>query len=627
VSVSEGMTLGPYRILECVGRGGMATVYRAVHTALDREVAIKVLPDYFAQDETYQERFQQEARSVARLKHPNIVSVFDYGQQEGVTYLVLELVEGGTLADRLGSPMELAEVVSILGPLAKALDHAHLHGIVHRDVKPSNILIQKDGTPMLADFGLVKMADSVRRITATGIVMGTPEYMSPEQGADELIGPASDRYSLAVVAYEMLTGRVPFRGTTPAAVLVSHMSKEMPPTRELRGELSAHLEGALRRALAKSPSDRYPTAAMFVEALTPAAWPTGLREDASTPRPTRRKTQRAAPHLPIVLVVDDGVANRELIEACLAGVECEVRAAADGPSALRMIESRTPDLILLDVQMPGMDGYEVCRRIKANPSCRLLPVVMITSLDGTEDRVRALESGADDYMSKPVERVELVARVRSALRLKAVYDSLDRAEQVIFALAAAVEAKDPFTEAHTQRVAESARRVGARIGLSEVELDALYRGGLIHDIGKIGVPDAILLKKGRLDPAELLRMRAHPIIGESIVSPLPSGADLLPIIRHHHERFDGGGYPDGLRGEEIPQLARIVAVCDAYDALVNDRPYRPRRTVDEAISILTNGAGTQWDRGVVEAFICELPDVRALGAASWERPGDRTASA
>jgi putative two-component system response regulator len=621
------MTLGPYRILECIGRGGMATVYKAVHTALDREVAIKVLPEYFAQDEMYQERFHQEARSVARLKHPNIVSVFDYGQQEGVTYLVLELVEGGTLADRLGSPMELAEVVSILGPLAKALDHAHMHGIVHRDVKPSNILIQKDGTPMLADFGLVKMADSVRRITATGIVMGTPEYMSPEQGADELIGPASDRYSLAVVAYEMLTGRVPFRGNTPAAVLVSHMSKEMPPTRELHGELSAHVEGALRRALAKSPSDRYPTAATFVEALTPAAWPTGLREEAATPRPVRRKTERAAPRLPIVLVVDDGVANRELIEACLAGVDCEVRAAADGPSALKMIESRTPDLVLLDVQMPGMDGYEVCRRIKANPNCRLLPVVMITSLDRTEDRVRALESGADDYMSKPVERVELVARVRSALRLKAVYDSLDRAEQVIFALAAAVEAKDPFTEAHTQRVAESARRVGARIGLSDVELDALYRGGLIHDIGKIGVPDAILLKKGRLDPDELLRMRAHPIIGESIVSPLPSGADLLPIIRHHHERFDGGGYPDGLRGEEIPQLARIVAVCDAYDALVNDRPYRPRRTVDEAISILTNGAGTQWDRGVVEAFIRELPDVHAVGTATWGRAGTRTATA
>jgi putative two-component system response regulator len=446
--------------------------------------------------------------------------------------------------------------------------------------------------------------------------MGTPEYMSPEQGAGELIGPPSDRYSLAIVAYEMLTGRVPFQADTPAAVLVSHMSKAMPPTQELRGELSAHIEGALRKGLAKAPGDRFDSASLFVEALTPAAWPTGVREDSVAPAPSQKKPSRVAQRVPIVLVVDDGAANRDLIEACLAGVDCEVRMAADGQTALMMVEARAPDLVLLDVQMPGMDGYEVCRRIKANPNLRLVPVVMITSLDRTSDRVRALESGADDYMSKPVERVELVARVRSALRLKAVYDSLDRAEQVIFALAAAVEAKDPFTEAHTQRVAESARRIGARMGLSDGELDALYRGGLIHDIGKIGVPDSILLKKGRLDATEVVQMRAHPVIGESIVSPLRSAAELLPIIRHHHERFDGGGYPDGLRGHEIPRMAGIVAVCDAYDALVNDRPYRARRSVDEAIDILMSGAGTQWDRGVVEAFVGEVPAVRGVVAAS-----------
>jgi putative two-component system response regulator len=169
---------------------------------------------------------------------------------------------------------------------------------------------------------------------------------------------------------------------------------------------------------------------------------------------------------PVVLVVDDGQANRDLIEACLAGVDCQVRTAEDGYAALRAIQASAPDLVLLDVQMPGMNGYEVCQRIKASPKFRLLPVVMITSLDRTSDRVQALESGADDYMTKPVDRVELVARVRSALRLKHVYDSLDSAEQVIFALAAAVEAKDPYTEAHTQRVAESVQRVGMRLGLS-----------------------------------------------------------------------------------------------------------------------------------------------------------------
>jgi putative two-component system response regulator len=317
----------------------------------------------------------------------------------------------------------------------------------------------------------------------------------------------------------------------------------------------------------------------------------------------------------VVLVVDDGPANRQLVQAYLAGLDCEVRLAEDGPSALAAVASEPPDLVLLDVQMPGMDGYEVCRRIKASPRGKLLPVVMITALNQTDDRVRALESGADDFMAKPVERVELVARVRSALRLRAVYNTLDSAEQVIFSLAAAVEAKDAYTEKHTQRVGESARHLGARLGLPEGALDSLYRGGIIHDIGKIGVPDAILLKPGPLDPDEEKRMRSHVLIGESIVRPLRTGANLLPIIRHHHERFDGGGYPDGLRAREIPRLARIVSVCDAFDALVTDRPYRSRLSLKDAVAILVDGAGQQWDPEVVELFLSEMPTIEKAGAA------------
>ncbi len=317
----------------------------------------------------------------------------------------------------------------------------------------------------------------------------------------------------------------------------------------------------------------------------------------------------------VVLVVDDGVANRQLVEAYLADLDCAIRTAEDGPTALKSIEAEPPDLVLLDVQMPHMDGYEVCRRIKAGPRGRLLPVVMITALDRTNDRVKALESGADDFMSKPVERVELVARVRSALRLKALYDTLDSAEQVIFALAAAVEAKDSYTEKHTARVAETARLLGARLGLPQPALEALYRGGLVHDIGKIGVPDSILLKPGPLDAQELAVMRTHPALGESIVRPLRSGTNLLPIIRHHHENFDGTGYPDGLRGQQIPRLARIVSVCDAYDAMVTDRPYRLRRSLDEATAVMTNGAGKQWDPEVVKMLVAEMPAIRQVGAA------------
>jgi len=301
-------------------------------------------------------------------------------------------------------------------------------------------------------------------------------------------------------------------------------------------------------------------------------------------------------------VVDDGAANRELIRSYLGQIDCDVREAEDGPAALAQIEISAPDLVLLDVRMPKMDGYEVCRRIKAMPHGRLLPVVMITGLSQTTHRIMALEA-------------ELIARVRSALRLKELYNSLDGAEHVIFSLATAVEAKDAFTERHTQRVGESARFLGQCLGLSDSMLDTLYRGGMIHDIGKIGVSDSILHKPGPLDSIEVPQMQAHVAIGESIVRPLRSTSGLLPIIRHHHERFDGLGYPDGLRGREIPRAARIVSVCDAFDALVNDRPYRVRRSTEEALEVLRAGAGSQWDPEAVALLASELPSIQHLGAA------------
>lgn len=614
MNIRAGQQIGPYRIVDRIGHGGMATVYRAYHDALDRYVAIKVLPEHFVDDPPHVERFRLEARSVARLKHPNIVEVFDFGQVDDSVYLAMELVTGGTLEDRLGAPLELKRVVELLEPLASALDYAHSRGVLHRDVKPSNILLRDDGSPVLGDFGLAKLAGSLRRLTASGTVMGTPEYMSPEQASDAELGPASDQYSFAIVAYEMLTGRVPFKAATPAATLLSHVTRPVPPTRELSGELLAHVEDVLRRGLAKNPLERYPSASAFVTALKPAAWPSSAKDAPGLVLP-KRKSGAKQQRTPAVLVVDDSSANRELIEACLAGVDCEIRTAEDGVQALKSVESVAPDLVLLDVQMPGIDGYEVCRRIKSNPKLKLVPVVMITALDRVQDRVRALNSGADDYLSKPVDRVELVARVISALRLKRVYDSLDKAEHVIFSLAAAVEARDPYTEAHATRVAGSAMRTGAACGLTERELDALYRGGLIHDLGKIGVPDSVLLKRGSLDDLETVQMRAHTTIGERILAPLPSGADLLPIVRHHHEHFDGAGYPDRLKGEEIPLLARIVAVCDAYDAMISDRPYRRRRRHAEAIEILRTGAAAQWDPDVVEAFIRQTRAADGQGVA------------
>jgi len=307
-----------------------------------------------------------------------------------------------------------------------------------------------------------------------------------------------------------------------------------------------------------------------------------------------------------VLVVDDHPINRQLLQAYLGNVDCSVLTAASGRDALDICAEQRPDLVLLDVDMPGMDGFEVCRRLKSTAAGRLVPVVMITALSQVEDRVTALEAGADDFMTKPVERSELVARTRSALRLKATYDSLESAERVIYALAAAVEAKDSYTEAHTQRVGLSSRRLGQRIGLGEAELDALLRGGMIHDIGKIGIPDAILQKPGLLTAEEQREIQRHPELGERIARPLGSAGDLLPIIRHHHEAYDGSGYPDRLRGQEIPLAARIVAVCDSFDALTSTRPYRRGRPPREAVDILLDGRGKQWDADLVDVFVDSL---------------------
>jgi putative two-component system response regulator len=236
----------------------------------------------------------------------------------------------------------------------------------------------------------------------------------------------------------------------------------------------------------------------------------------------------------------------------------------------------------------------------------MTPVVLVTALANHSARVRGLDAGADDFLTKPIDRYELLARCRSLLRVKSLYDSLDDAERVIFALARAVEAKDPFTETHTERVGFSARSLGAALGLSAAEQENLYRGGVIHDIGKIGIPDSILLKPGTLSHSETEIMRRHVLIGEEIVRPLRSAASLVPIVRHHHERIDGSGYPDGLRGEAIPLSARIVAVCDAFDAMITTRAYRPGLAVDEARDALLAGSGRHWDGGLVRLFLDEV---------------------
>ena len=267
VSLPFGLHLGGYRIVSELGHGGMATVYRAVQVALDREVAVKVLPASLAADPGFLSRFQQEARAVAQLRHPNIVDVHDYGESGGTMYIVTELISGGTLESKLGTPRPVEEVIELLGPVASALDHAHRHGILHRDVKPSNVLLTEDGTPVLSDFGLLRILGKDASMTEKGMVMGTPDYMAPEQCEGEELGPGADIYALATVAFQLLTGALPFSGDTPMKLIVAKLKEPAVRARALRPDLSPVVENALFQGMALNPEQRFPTATAFIEAL------------------------------------------------------------------------------------------------------------------------------------------------------------------------------------------------------------------------------------------------------------------------------------------------------------------------------------------------------------------------
>jgi serine/threonine protein kinase len=268
-----GTKVGPYQILGELGRGGMATVYRAYQPSLEREVALKILPESLVEQPGFKARFHREAVAVARLQHPNILSVFDHGEQDGVTYIVSEYVEGGTLASRMGAPIQLEYCVRILRPIADALDYAHSEGVIHRDVKPSNILMDRRGVPILSDFGLARVAEAAadsERLTQTGAMVGTPTYMAPEQCSGQEAGAPADIYALAVIAFEMVTGRVPFSAPTPLGVIAAHQVTPPPSPRKFNPSLPQVIEQPLLAGLAKNPANRPETATDFVEGLAAA---------------------------------------------------------------------------------------------------------------------------------------------------------------------------------------------------------------------------------------------------------------------------------------------------------------------------------------------------------------------
>src|ERR1700675_1706852 len=295
-----------------------------------------------------------------------------------------------------------------------------------------------------------------------------------------------------------------------------------------------------------------------------------------------------------ILVADDQAANRELLEELLTTQGFTVITVSDGADVIQELVKTQIDLVLMDVMMPRLTGFQACEKIKNNPDTYLIPVILITALSDRQDRIEGIRVGADDFLSRPVDRTELLARVRSLLKLKHRTDELERAESVLFSLARSIEGKDPYTHGHCELLADYSALLGEQLGLAEDQIRALRRAGIVHDVGKIAVPDAILLKPARLTPDEWTIIREHSAVGERICAPLKSFRFVLPIIRHHHEKLDGSGYPDGLRGEAIPVTARVLQVVDVYDALTTDRPYKRAFSITYALQTMKEDVAKGW---------------------------------
>src|SRR5215510_4166841 len=304
--LQPGQTLGPYRILNQIGQGGMATVYKAYQPSMDRNVAVKVLPGQLAQSPEFTQRFQQEARIIAKLEHAHILPVFDYGESEGISYFVMRFLEAGTLKDKMesGRPLPLREIDRLFTQLADALSYAHSMGVVHRDLKPANALIDSRGNLFLTDFGIAKILEGTSpRLTQTDAIMGTPAYISPEQAQAEKVDQRSDIYSLGIILYEMVTGRVPYTADTPLAVILKHVTHPLPLPSSIKPDIPETIERVLLKALAKNPDDRFANVSDFL-----TAWKLAL--DSKESAPEKFDALTAITSAPVAAIPSDAAQTR-----------------------------------------------------------------------------------------------------------------------------------------------------------------------------------------------------------------------------------------------------------------------------------------------------------------------------
>jgi putative two-component system response regulator len=322
-----------------------------------------------------------------------------------------------------------------------------------------------------------------------------------------------------------------------------------------------------------------------------------------------------------ILVVDDDASIRDMLVKMLAPQGYELITAMNGIEALQRVAIEKPDLVLLDVSMgPGPDGYEVCKKIKSDDETALIPVTFLTAQDAPADRLQGVDVGADDYLTKPVDRDLLLARVRSQLRSKQRIDQLESVESVMFSLARTIEAKDHYAVGHLKRMALYSDQLARAAGVDSSHLLTIRYGAILRDVGKLRIDESILIKAGALTPTEFAEIKRHPQYGADIIAHLRTAPKLTPIVLHHHEQWDGWGYPNGLHGEQIPIAARIVSIIEAYEAMTTKRPYRQALQQGEALRRLRARSGTQWDPNLIALF-CDLVEKDKLQLPD-EKPQD-----
>jgi response regulator RpfG family c-di-GMP phosphodiesterase/tRNA A-37 threonylcarbamoyl transferase component Bud32 len=639
---THGLMLGNYRVLDHIGSGGMGLVFLGEHCFMKRRAAIKVLPVDDECEYSLRQRFYAEMRLLAELNHPNIVQAFDAGELTGtgahlptLSYLVMELVSGGDLehlVERTG-PLTIAQACDWIRQAAQGLQAAHDLHVVHRDIKPSNLLLTDKGQLKLVDFGLAHQFCS--QLTDPRALLGSVEFMAPEQSHDPSgVGPEADVYSLAGTLFWVLTGEAPYPYKPSLGSALRTLQSDAPRRlSDLRPDVPRELDELIDRMLSRNPADR-PTPLAVSTTLAPLAVASsgksgrlsGVRAIVA-PRPASAEANKRR-----VLVIEDDHVQRAAMAGVAEQIGCRCFEARDGDAGLEVARREALDVIVAN-------GAEVCRRLREQQPGSYRKIIVIS-----ETQTESLPRGADDMLVRPIDIQQLRTRLEMALRNKEEQDrtyamieqyqrsvrqlelSLEASktdvrqahDAILFTMAKMAESRDGETAGHLRRLqryvvalAKEAANDRPWNGLVDGRfLSQLERCVVLHDIGKIGLPDDILLKPASLSEAERLLVQTHPLIGDRILTALGeehgAGLDFLTmgrdIVRHHHERWDGGGYPDHLHGEKIPAAARLTAIADVYDALRRERLHKPAVNHARATAMILHYSTGQFDPRLLTAF-------------------------